>query len=481
MKSILLATAALATAAHDFKSCPGAKGTLHVTTLTLNPDPPKLGSAVAVEFKGGPVTADIAGGKAALEISLHGVHITTADFDFCTQLGVTCPVKKGDNFDAKLSYNLPSAPIPSYLTIKVDSTFTNAAGVELDCYTLDTHLGDQVQEAAVFNGSLPEATARYLFANWRAQYPHVTIEVAEEETRFAIFKSNFETIISHNMKKKSDDDDYTMGMNEFGHLTWREFKRMYVGGARSDLESNEPRQQHLIPSNFTAPKGGVDWSKKGAVTPIKNQGQCGSCWAFSTTGSLEGAYFLKTGELKSFSEQQLVDCDKKQDQGCNGGLMDNAFDFIKTNKGLCTEEAYPYKGVDGTCKKKCKDDSKATVKTHTDVAANAKALMSAIAKQPVSIAIEADQSSFQFYKSGVFTAACGTTLDHGVLAVGYGTMGKKNATEVDTKKKAKNYWKVKNSWGASWGMNGFILLERGKKQKGGQCGILNSASYPTLV
>ena len=107
--------------------------------------------------------------------------------------------------------------------------------------------------------------------------------------------------------------------------------------------------------------------------------------------------------------------------------------------------------------------------------------MSAIAKQPVSIAIEADQSSFQFYKSGVFTAACGTTLDHGVLAVGYGTMGKKNATEVDTKKKAKNYWKIKNSWGASWGMNGFILLERGKKQKGGQCGILNSASYPTLV
>ena len=208
-----------------------------------------------------------------------------------------------------------------------------------------------------------------------------------------------------------------------------------------------------------------------AVTPIKNQGQCGSCWAFSTTGSLEGAYFLKTGELKSFSEQQLVDCDTKQDQGCNGGLMDNAFDFIKTNKGLCTEESYPYKGVDGTCNKKCKDDSKATVKTHTDVAANAKALMSAIAKQPVSIAIEADQSSFQFYKSGVFNnAGCGTQLDHGVLAVGYGTL---NGTD---------YWKVKNSWGATWGLNGYILLAKGTTAKPiNMCGISQSASYPTGV
>lgn len=205
-------------------------------------------------------------------------------------------------------------------------------------------------------------------------------------------------------------------------------------------------------------------------------------WAFSTTGSIEGAYFLKTGTLKSFSEQQLVDCDKKSDQGCDGGLMDNAFDFIKQNKGLCTEASYPYKGVDGTCKKSCTDDSKATVKTHTDVDPTATALMSAITKQPVSVAIEADQSGFQFYKSGVFTAACGTTLDHGVLAVGYGTLGKKNnSTLVDGKqKKSKKFWKVKNSWGSSWGMNGFILLERGKKQAGGQCGILNSASYPTL-
>ena len=201
---------------------------------------------------------------------------------------------------------------------------------------------------------------------------------------------------------------------------------------------------------------------------------------------MEGAYFLKTGKLQMLSEQQLVDCDRKKDQGCNGGLMDNAFDFIASNKGLTTEQAYPYKGVDGMCKKSVKNVAGTTVKKHTDVASNEKALMSALTKQPVSVAIEADQQGFQFYRSGVFTAKCGTNLDHGVLAVGFGTMGKKvpgaaNATAPDRKKKSKDYWKVKNSWGESWGMDGYILLERGVKQKGGQCGILNGPpSYPTL-
>merc|ERR1711907_472824 len=166
-----------------------------------------------------------------------------------------------------------------------------------------------------------------------------------------------------------------------------------------------------IPEGFVAPKS-VDWSKKGAVTAVKNQGQCGSCWAFSTTGSLEAAHFLKTGKLEMLSEQQLVDCDRKKDQGCNGGLMDNAFDFIHENKGLASEKAYPYKGVDGTCKRSAKSVPGTTVKKHTDVASNEKALMSAISKQPVSVAIEADQQGFQFYSSGVFSGECGTNLDH---------------------------------------------------------------------
>lgn len=217
----------------------------------------------------------------------------------------------------------------------------------------------------------------------------------------------------------------------------------------------------------------------GAVTGVKDQGQCGSCWSFSTTGALEGAYKLKTKSLVSFSEQNLVDCDNFKnggtDMGCNGGLMDHAFKWVQKNGGLCTEASYPYTSgttkAAGTCAdSKCSKVGDVAPKSYTDVVKNSdSAMMSALSQQPVSIAIEADQSAFQLYKSGVFTAACGTKLDHGVLAVGYGSLD-----GVD-------YYKVKNSWGSSWGMNGYILLARGISQAEGQCGMLSGPpSYPNL-
>ena len=223
----------------------------------------------------------------------------------------------------------------------------------------------------------------------------------------------------------------------------------------------------------------VNWVSKGAVTPVKDQGQCGSCWAFSTTGALEGAYFVKNGKQVSFSEQQLVDCDILRngghDQGCNGGLMDNAFSWITKNGGLCLENDYAYfSGVtkdQGTCQKTCSAYPGSSVVKYVDVAPSDDAqMMAALSQQPVAIAIEADQKEFQLYKSGVFTGACGTTLDHGVLAVGYGT-----ENGID-------YYLVKNSWGTSWGADGYIKLARGKSYNGGdgQCGILLSASYPIV-
>lgn len=223
----------------------------------------------------------------------------------------------------------------------------------------------------------------------------------------------------------------------------------------------------------------VDWVTAGAVTPVKNQGQCGSCWSFSTTGALEGAFFIKTGTLDSFSEQQLVDCDTRKnggkDMGCNGGLMDNAFAWIEKNGGLCTETEYPYKSgttkTGGSCDTSCEVVKGSEVKAFVDVKPSSdEAMMTALSQQPVSIAIQADQKSFQLYKSGVFTDSCGTGLDHGVLAVGYGTMS------------GKDYYRVKNSWGETWGDNGYIYMGRGTEFNSGkgQCGMLMQASYPEL-
>jgi C1A family cysteine protease len=223
----------------------------------------------------------------------------------------------------------------------------------------------------------------------------------------------------------------------------------------------------------------VDWVNAGAVTPVKNQGQCGSCWSFSTTGALEGAFFIKTGSLDSFSEQQLVDCDNRKnggtDMGCNGGLMDSAFSWIKKNGGLCTETEYPYTSgttqTGGTCETTCSIVKNSGVTGFVDVPPNSDdAMMSALAKQPVSIAIEADQKNFQLYKSGVFTDSCGTSLDHGVLVVGYGTMS------------GNDFYRVKNSWGETWGDGGYIYMGRGSQYNAGkgQCGMLMQASYPQL-
>jgi len=301
------------------------------------------------------------------------------------------------------------------------------------------------------------------FQEWSVQHGK-HYEPTERDYRETVYNANLWKIVSHNAGNHS----WTMGINKFTDLTAEEFKARYTGGL--NIPKRSLRRQAFGPFNTTANPTSVDLTEKGAVTPVKNQEQCGSCWAFSTTGSVEGAWFLSKGSLVSLSEQQLVDCSQAEgNQGCNGGLMDQAFQYIIDNKGITTEAAYPYTATDGTCAAKGKPVA-ATLSGFKDVAANNElALETAIVQQPVSVAVEADQSVFQFYSGGVMDSACGTQLDHGVLAVGYGTDA------------GKEYYKVKNSWGADWGMKGYILLGRGAKfNPSGQCGIQMQASYPVV-
>ncbi|XP_066928205.1 procathepsin L-like [Clytia hemisphaerica] len=285
-------------------------------------------------------------------------------------------------------------------------------------------------------------------------------DINEEKVRYTIWQDNLRRIEEHNSQNK----DVVLKMNHFGDLTNTEFRYLMNGYRHQNMTGST----YLAPSHATVPDT-VDWRQQGYVTPVKNQGQCGSCWAFSTTGSLEGQHFKKTGKLVSLSEQNLVDCSSKQgNMGCNGGLMDQAFTYIKKNGGIDTEGSYPYHAKNEQCHYKSAD-SGATVTGFTDIPqGDEDALKSAVATVgPVSVAIDASHFSFQFYHTGVYNEkSCSSTqLDHGVLAVGYGTY------------QGKDYWLVKNSWGPGWGLKGYIRMSRNKKN---QCGIASSASYPLV-
>jgi len=310
------------------------------------------------------------------------------------------------------------------------------------------------------------------FDDWRQDFGKKYESVEEEYHRFGIFVENVQKIALWNT---DSNNGASLRPNQFTDLTTDEFVKYVHGKNGKCFSGSRPRytiggKHGAKTEKVSADPASVDWTTQGVVTPVKNQGQCGSCWAFSATGSTECNYAIAHGVLNSLSEQQLVDCSTSEGNlGCDGGEMDNAFKYIMKGGGLCTEAEYPYKGVDGTCKASSCGTLYDPIKTYTDVTKrDEQALEAAAAQGCVSVAIEADQFAFQYYSSGILTGTCGTNLDHGVLVVGYGTQS------------GQEYWKVKNSWGTSWGENGYVLICKDCNKNGdqGECGINDDPSYP---
>ena len=278
------------------------------------------------------------------------------------------------------------------------------------------------------------------FESWKAHHGITFSSEIENAFREKIFLENLAKINQHN---SNDYRTYDMGLNQFSALTQEEFAQTYLGTIISEEGKN-------VESIDDLRVGDIDWIAAGAVTPIKNQGQCGSCWAFSATGGLEGLTKVGYDQLQSFSEQQLVDCSTSYgNHGCNGGLMDNAFKFVQA-KGIVHEDEYAYTAKQGTCKQATGPFKISGFKDIKDC----NTLASELAGRPISVAVDA--TNWSTYKSGVFSN-CKTSLNHGVLLVGV----------------TDQYWVVKNSWGATWGEKGLIRLARGNT-----CGICNVASYP---
>lgn len=316
---------------------------------------------------------------------------------------------------------------------------------------------------------LSEERLLRLFESWQSKHGKFYHSLQEEVKRLEIFRKNLEYIDAHNRNRKSSKkgSGHWLGLNKFADLTNEEFKAIYSRKpkkpARSPLQYERPRLDTCdTPSS-------LDWRKKGVVTGVKDQGDCGSCWSFSTTGAIEGINAISTGDLISLSEQELVDCDSTND-GCEGGYMDYAFEWVIENGGIDTEANYPYTGEDGTCNTTKEGYKVVTIDGYTDVAESDSAVLCAVAQQPISVGMDGSAIDFQLYTGGIYDGDCSSDpddIDHAVLIVGY-------SSEDDV-----DYWIVKNSWGADWGLDGYFYIERNTDLEYGVCAINAMASYPT--